>query len=99
MPYRDLREFLAVLRQHGELIEVDRPVALELEVGKALRATAAVGGPAVLFNDNGTAFPLVGGVYNTRSKALLAFEATEATIFERIAQALDRRLPPVRVNG
>ena len=28
MPYEDFRQFLDVLRQHGELIDVDRPVAL-----------------------------------------------------------------------
>lgn len=94
MPYRDLREFLDVLRAHGELIEVDRPVALELEVGKALRQTSAIGGPAVLFKNNGTAFPMVGGIYNSRSKALLAFEATEADVFEKILAGLDRRIAP-----
>ena len=28
MPYRDFRQFLDVLRQHGELIDIDRPVDL-----------------------------------------------------------------------
>jgi UbiD family decarboxylase len=73
MAFEDFRDFLAALRAQGELIEVDRPVAPELEVGKALRKSAAVGGPAVVFKKNGTDFPLVGGVYNSRSKALIAF--------------------------
>ena len=30
MPYQDFRQFLDVLRQHGELIDVNRPVALNL---------------------------------------------------------------------
>ena len=49
-----------------------------------MRKTGAVGGPALNFTQNGTAFPLVGGIYNSRSKALLAFEATEADVFEKI---------------
>jgi len=44
--FEDFRDFLAALRAQGELIEVDRPVAPELEVAKALRKSAAVGGPA-----------------------------------------------------
>ena len=41
MPFQDFREFLAALREHGELFDVDRPVALELEVAKALRKSGA----------------------------------------------------------
>ena len=36
MPYQDFRQFLDVLRQQGELIDVDRPIALT-DVGKALQ--------------------------------------------------------------
>jgi 2,5-furandicarboxylate decarboxylase 1 len=82
----------------GELIDVERPTALELEVGKALRKSASVGGPAVVFVDNGTAFPLVGGVYNTRAKALTAFGCHESTVFQHILDGLATRIPPVLVD-
>src|SRR4030095_9153752 len=36
MPYQEFRQFLDVLRQQGELIDVDRPIALT-DVGKALK--------------------------------------------------------------
>lgn len=98
MPYADLRAFLAALRARGELLDVDRPVALDLDVAKALRKSAASSGPAVLFKNTGSPFPLVGGLYNSRAKALLAFEATEATVFQRVLDGLARRIPPVRVT-
>lgn len=98
MPYADLRAFLAALRARNELLDVDRPVALDLEVAKALRKSAASSGPAVLFKNTGSPFPLVGGLYNSRAKALLAFEATEDTVFQRILDGLARRIPPVRVT-
>jgi 2,5-furandicarboxylate decarboxylase 1 len=98
MAYKDLREFLDVLREHNELIEVNRPVALKLEVGKALRKSAAVAGPAILFNNNGTEYPLVGGLYNSRSKALLAFQATEETLSEAILKGLNNPISPVIVK-
>ena len=37
MPFNDFREFLTALRADGELLDVDRLVALELEVAEAMR--------------------------------------------------------------
>jgi 4-hydroxy-3-polyprenylbenzoate decarboxylase/2,5-furandicarboxylate decarboxylase 1 len=98
MAFQDFREFLDALRKHGELIDIDRPVAPHLEVAKALRKSAAIGGPACLFKNNGTRFPLVAGVYNSRAKALIALEATEETVFDRILTGLAKRIPPVMVK-
>jgi 2,5-furandicarboxylate decarboxylase 1 len=99
VPYADFRAFLDVLRSKGELIDVDRPVDLFCEVGKALRKTAAVSGPALNFTKNGTEFPLVGGIYNTRSKALLAFESDEAHVFEKILAGLAKPIAPTMISG
>ncbi|BBX34175.1 UbiD family decarboxylase [Mycolicibacterium mageritense DSM 44476 = CIP 104973] len=98
MPFDDFRSFLAALRNQGQLIDVDRPVALELEVAKAMRKSAATGGPAIVFNDNGTPFPLVGGIYNSRAKALLAYGCTEDNAFDDIVKRLKTRIPPVSVD-
>jgi 2,5-furandicarboxylate decarboxylase 1 len=93
MPYEDFRQFLDVLRQHGELVDVDRPVALG-DVGKAMKQSYRRQGPGLMFNNNGTGFPLVAGVYSTRSKALLAFEADEKTILQKVLSGLDRPIAP-----
>lgn len=98
MPFEDFREFLTALREKNELIDVDRAVSLDLEVGKALKKSAAQNGPAIIFNKNGTAYPLVGGVYNTRSKALIAFQATEENVMEKILQGLNHPIAPVVVT-
>src|SRR5262249_34528370 len=94
MPYQDFRQFLDVLRQHGELLDVNRPVALA-DVGKAMKQSYVRQGPALMFNQNGTDYPLVAGVYSTRSKALLAFEADEDTIFDKVLTGLDRPIAPI----
>ena len=65
------------------LIDVNRPVSLN-DVGKAMKQSYVRQGPAIMFNQNGTDYPLVAGVYSTRSKALLAFEADENTIFDKV---------------
>ena len=98
MPYEDLRQFLDVLRQHGELVNVDRPIDLRSEVAKALKQTYVRQGPAFVFTQNGTEFPLVAGLYSTRSKALLAFEATEETIFQKVLTGLDNPIPPTLIS-
>jgi len=98
LPYQDFRQFLDVLRQHGELIDVNRPVALN-DVGKAMKQSYVRQGPAIMFTQNGTDYPLVAGVYSTRSKALLAFEADEDTIFDKVLTGLDSPIPPTAFAG
>jgi 4-hydroxy-3-polyprenylbenzoate decarboxylase/2,5-furandicarboxylate decarboxylase 1 len=98
MPYQDFRQFLDVLRQHGELIDINRPVAVN-DIGKAMKHSYARQGPALMFNQNGTDYPLVAGVYSTRSKALLAFESDEDTIFDKVLTGLDNPIAPRRFSG
>ena len=98
MPFHDFREFLDALRKAGELIEVDRAVSPELEVAKTMRKSASVSGPAIIFKDNGTAFPLVAGVYNTRAKSLIALQTTEKDAFDKILRGMATRIPPVVVT-
>src|SRR5262245_19663672 len=97
MPFQDFREFLDALRNAGELLELDCAVSPELEVAKALRKSAAVSSPAIIFRNNGTAFPLVGGVYNTSAKALIALQTTEKDAFDRVLHGMSTRIPPIVV--
>ncbi len=99
MPYQDFRQFLDTLRNHGELIEIDRPIDLAADVAKALKQSYVRQGPALLFSQNGTEFPLVGGLYSTRSKALLAFEATEETILDKLLSGLNRPIAPTLTSA
>jgi 2,5-furandicarboxylate decarboxylase 1 len=98
MPYRDFRQFLDALRQHGELVDVNRSIALS-DVGKALKQAYQKGRPAVCFQNNGTEFPLVCGVYSDRRKALLAFQTDEKTILQKVLDGLDNPIAPIVVNG
>ena len=98
MPYQDFRQFLDVLRQQGELIDVDRPIALT-DIGKAMKHSYRRQGPAINFTKNGTEFPLICGIYSTRNKALLAFQADEKTIMPKVLAGLDRPILPTVING
>jgi 2,5-furandicarboxylate decarboxylase 1 len=99
MPYRDFREFIDALKRAGDIVEVTRPADLRFEIGKALKQTYVHDGPALVFTNNGTALPLVAGVYANRRKALLAFEATEDNIFEKVLHGLDNPIAPKIIAG
>ena len=100
MPYQDFRQFLDVLRQLTSdevriisLFQHDGPYPL-VTVQSRYRH-----GAVIVFTQNGTEFPLVAGVYSTRSKALLAFQADEKTILQKVLDGLDNPIAPVVVNG
>ena len=99
MPYNDLRDFLSALRESNELVDITRAVALQYDVAKALAKSSALDGPALMFKDNGTAFPLVAGLYGNRRRALIAFESTEETIHNRVTKGIDNPIGPVDFAG
>jgi len=89
MPFHDFRQFLDVMRQQGEVVDINRPVALT-DVGKALKHAYAKGRKATSFNNTGTDFPLVCGVYSSRKHALMAFEADEKTITQKVLDLIGK---------
>lgn len=99
MAYHDLRAFLTVLKQAGELVDISRPISLKYDVAKALAKSNSVQGPALMFKETGTAFPLVAGLYATRKRALIAFDATEASIHERVLNGINSPTAPVDFKG
>ena len=99
MPYQDMRAFLAALKTAGELVEITRPIALKYDVAKALAKASAVQGPALMFTQTGTDFPLVAGLYGNRRLALIAFEATEKTIHEKVLRGIEQQIAPVDFKG
>ncbi|MFZ5781239.1 MAG: UbiD family decarboxylase [Pseudomonadota bacterium] len=99
MPYQDMRAFLETLKNAGELVEIARPVALKYDVAKALAKASAMQRPALMFTQTGTDFPLVAGLYGNRRLALMAFEATEKTIHEKVLEGINNQIAPVDFKG
>jgi 2,5-furandicarboxylate decarboxylase 1 len=96
MPFKDLREFLGLLEEKGDLIRVKRKVNLHTEVGKALRKLYHYGGKSVIFEHPGDCqMALCAGIFSTRKKTLWAFEATEENIFEKVLNGLQNPIKPV----
>jgi 3-polyprenyl-4-hydroxybenzoate decarboxylase len=98
VPFEDFRVFPTGLWAKSELFDVDRPVALELEVTKVMCQGAAITGPVFVFKDDDMRFPLVDSVCNSRTKALVALEASEETVFARVLTGFAKRIPPAIVK-
>ena len=91
----DLREFIAVLRREGDIIEIDAPVSARLEAAEIHRRVIAAGGPALLFkNVIGSDFPLVTNLFGTPKRAEVAFGGNAAKFVRRAVDVVQHALPP-----
>jgi 4-hydroxy-3-polyprenylbenzoate decarboxylase len=49
MAFNDLRDFLSLLEQRGELLRTRKPVDVKYEISSYIRKTSDERGPALLF--------------------------------------------------
>lgn len=111
MSYRDLREWLAVLEENGELVRVTAEVDWNLEVGAIVRRISETDGPAVLFEnikDYGPGYRILGAPlsmsrshrYARLALALdLPVDIGVREITEEYLKRRKKRLPPVIVSS
>jgi 2,5-furandicarboxylate decarboxylase 1 len=100
MPFKDLREFLKLLEEKGELLKTRKPVDVKFEISSYIRKTSDQQGPALLFeNVKNFNMPVVGGVFATRERAFLALESSPQDYVNRFEHALDHVLPPKMVSS
>ena len=65
-PVRSLRDFLAILRREGEIVEVAAPTDPKLEIAEIHRRVIAAGGPALLFKrPRGSDIPVATNLFGT----------------------------------
>jgi 4-hydroxy-3-polyprenylbenzoate decarboxylase/2,5-furandicarboxylate decarboxylase 1 len=96
MAYDDMRQFLRALDDAGDLARIKRPVDTRFEIAAGIRHIADTRGPALWFeNVTGHSMPVVGGLFSSRSKALLALEVeSPADGNARFQHGLRNQLPP-----
>ena len=100
MPFKDLREFLALLEQKGELLKTKKPVDVKFEISSYIRKTSDQRGPALLFeNVKNFTMPVVGGIFATRERAFLALESSPEDYVNKFQSALDHLMPPKLVSS
>lgn len=72
MPYKNLREFISVLEQHGELVRIKEYVSPHLEITEITDRISKANGPALLFENTGTDFPLLINAMGTEKRMAMA---------------------------
>ncbi len=100
MKYSDLRDFIAKLKQSGELAEVSVPVSPHLEMTELCDRTLRAGGPALLFTQpTGHKMPVLGNLFGTPKRVALGMGASEVSELRRIGQLLSALKEPEPPKG
>lgn len=100
MKYSDLRDFIAKLKQFGELIDVSIPVSPHLEMTELCDRTLRAGGPALLFKQpTGHTIPVLGNLFGTPKRVALGMGASEVSELRRIGHLLSALKEPEPPKG
>lgn len=95
MAFADLRQFLNYLEDQGQLHTVAEEVDPKYEVARGLNRAAQSLGPALLFQRvQGSDIPLVGGIFATRERVLMAMGCTEQNVTQRVLDGMAQLVPP-----
>lgn len=100
MAYRDLKEFVKILRERGELKEIQTEVDPHLEITEITDRVVKRQGPALLFtNVKGHRWPVLTNAFGTMERMALALgaESIDALAAE-IAELLEPRVPATLVG-
>lgn len=91
---KDLRDYLSILRNESELLEIDVEVDPYLEIAEIHRRVISMGGPALLFkNVKGSSFPVVTNLFGSKRRLELAFGPRPLAYVADLVKATEE-LPP-----
>jgi 4-hydroxy-3-polyprenylbenzoate decarboxylase len=88
----DLRTFLKLLEERGELKEINAEVSTELEITEIADRVVKSGGPALLFkNVKGSKFPVVINLFGTYERTKLALGCEPSELFQWLIEILTEK--------
>ena len=100
MKYSDLRDFIAKLKQSGELKEVTVPVSPILEMTELCDRTLRAAGPALLFTKpTGHTIPVLGNLFGTPQRVALGMGAADVSELRKIGHLLAMLKEPEPPKG
>ncbi|WP_406705337.1 4-hydroxy-3-polyprenylbenzoate decarboxylase [Sodalis sp.] len=89
MKYRDLRDFLALLEQRGELKRISLPIVPYLEMTEIADRTLRAGGPALLFeNPKGYTMPVLCNLFGTPERVALGMGQESVSALRDVGKLL-----------
>jgi 4-hydroxy-3-polyprenylbenzoate decarboxylase len=90
MGYRNLRECVADLERHGQLVRIDAEIDPHLEMAEVQRRVCEVGGPALYFaRPRGCAFPMVSNLFGTLQRSRFLFRDSLAAVRRLVELKVD----------
>lgn len=97
---KDLRSFMEVLEENGQLARVKKEVSLDHEIGNVIRACENAGTGAPYFEKlEGSDRTLIGGILSSMDRIALAMECSKEEIIEKLMAALECPVSTVRVES
>ncbi len=100
MKYSDLRDFIAKLKQSGELTEVALPVSPHLEMTELCDRTLRAGGPALLFTQPvGHTMPVLGNLFGTTRRVALGMGKDNISELRAVGEFLAELKEPQPPKG
>ncbi|MBS7325526.1 MAG: 4-hydroxy-3-polyprenylbenzoate decarboxylase [Thiopseudomonas sp.] len=100
MQYADLREFIQMLEQRGELKRIRQDISPVLEMTEICDRTLRKGGPALLFeNPTGHSMPVLGNLFGTPERVALGMGADSTSELREIGKLLAQLKEPEPPKG
>ena len=100
MKYSDLRQFLAILEQRGELLRIREPVSTRLEMTAVGDFTLRRGGPALFFESPaGYTTPVLANLFGTTRRVAWAMGASEVGELREVGVVLANLKEPEPPRG
>jgi len=94
-PIINLRDFLAILKKHNDLLTIDEEVDPYLEIAEIHRRVIARQGPALLFTRvRGSRFPVVTNLFGTANRLELAFGTRPLAFVQDLVALAEQAMPP-----
>jgi 4-hydroxy-3-polyprenylbenzoate decarboxylase len=95
MPFKDLAHFVRALEDSGELVRITEPVSPHLEIAEITDRISKTNGPALLFEQTGTDFPLLINAMGSEKRICMALgmETLDETGI-RVKQLMDAFTTP-----
>lgn len=95
MAFRDLKEYLSVLEEKGQLKRITAKVNTELEIAEIANRMMKTNGPALLFeNPGGFEFPVAINLFGTKERMCLALGVNSLDEIAKRVEAILSGKPP-----
>jgi len=89
MKYNDLRDFIALLEQRGQLKRIKQEIDPYLEMTEICDRTLRAQGPALLFeNPKGSSIPVLGNLFGTPERVALGMGEESVTALREVGKLL-----------